>query len=180
MPDPKNPAFQVRPMAEELKKVPTYGDPELLPKPDLMRPSSTRNIYSPNGTLIPEGPDPRTSRPVDFLGAADLADFPQWTRERYDAWSTLAFRGTIKTWLIWVFRVRADLIAWDIAEKGLRLRPEHRYLRIGLTERKRGGGSARAEVALSFPQDLLDDPSVVRTVLDANAYPTLAAQLDAL
>jgi len=187
MADPKNPAFVVRPMAEELKKVPTWGDPELLPKPTLTRPSAERNPFSPNGTLIPEGPDPRMSLPEDFLGAADLVDFPQWARESYDAWSTETFRDTVKTWLISVFLARSDLIAWDITEKAtgrhtgpVRLRPEDRYLRIGLTKRLTAGGSGRAEIALTFPQSLLDDPVTVRTVLDNNALPTLTTQLDAL
>ena len=168
-------------------RIPTWGDPELLPKPDLVRPSAERNPYSPNGTLLPEGPDPRMSLPADFLGADDLADFPQWTRERYDAWSTLTFRATTMTWLRYVFRVYPGLIGWGISEKAtarnsgpMRLRPEHRFLRITLTKRLRAGRSGEAQVSLSFPQGLLDDAVVVRTILDSNAWPPLMSQLNAL
>jgi hypothetical protein len=183
MADPQNPAFQARPKAQELNPIPKFGDGQLLPKPDKVRPSAERMPFSPNGTLIPEGPDPRTTLPADFLSAPDIEGLP-WTRERYDAWTTASFRQTVRTWLIYVFLVEAQLIGWDITEKGtgprmghLRLRPESRHLVIGLTKRLADGGSGRVEVSLTFPQKLLNDAIVVRTVLDSNAWPSLQQQL---
>ena len=49
-----------------------------------------------------------------------------------------------------------------------------------MTKRLAAGASGDAQVSLSFPQGLLDDAVVVRTVLDSNAWPSLMAQLDAL
>ena len=179
----KTPQFVVRPLANELNQIPKFGDPELLPKPDLVRPSVERMPFSPSGTLIPEGP---RGLPEDFLFAANIQGLP-WTRERYDAWSTETFRNTVMDWLRFVFRTEDALIGWDVDEKGtgrrmghLRLRPEFRYLLIGLTKRTSPGESGRAEISLTFPQGQLDDVTVIRGVLDSNALPSLQMQLAAL
>jgi len=99
-----------------MAKFPESGDPEILPKPTITLPVgglSRASPYSPNGTLLPNGP-----RWPAEMKAPDLAKFPQWKRRRGDEWTTLRERDMVKAWLTTMLREhKHDWYQWEVIEK---------------------------------------------------------------
>lgn len=143
---------------------PYPSDRDLLPKPDIVRPSHERNPFGGaerggayGGVAHPDGPGPF---PEGFLFMPDVATFP-WTRERGDEWTTPALRAVVLDWFRGIFRERgvsSRLIAWAVEERATgrgfsphRLPPRLQYLRFVLVQRVGCDGTRSVEVAQSFP-----------------------------
>ncbi len=156
-------------------KIPTSGDPEILPRGRVVRPSHERQTFTTGGLRKPGGPGPLTEE--RFYEAPDLAELPQWKRARGEEWTDSAFRQVVFDWMIAFFDDRDWPHIWDITEKAgaersiARLADDKVYLRIGITPTD----GARVETSITFPGVRGDDPVGVTARLD------LAAQgLDAL
>ena len=101
--------------------IPKYGDPQLLPKPDLVRPSRERNPWDSGGNLKPEGPGPY---PEGFLEAPDLRPFgdphnpnSRYVRRRGDEWSTTTIRAQVLSWVAAFARARPWVAGWQVVER---------------------------------------------------------------
>lgn len=147
---------------------PNPGDRDILPKPDIVRPSFERTPFGGRerggaygGVLNPAGLGPF---PEGFLDSADLGQLP-WTRPRGDEWTTPEFRALVLAWLRTFFRAHpaAQLIGWDITERATpswggskRLPPRLQYLLVGVTQRVGcdGDQSRRIECSQTFPPDM--------------------------
>ncbi len=129
-------------------KSPEFGDPEILPKGEITRPSQERMPFGPSGELLPEGP----MLPEDFLLAPDIVDFP-WMRKRGDEWTDAAFREIVFDWLIDFFNDRSWPRRWDVRERAAGERSTHRlpddqhYLVIGVAD----ADDQRFETSGNFP-----------------------------
>jgi len=149
----------------EAAKIPEYGDPEILPKGTVTRPSADRMPFGPSGELLPEGP----TLPPDFLLAPDIAGFP-WVRKRGDEWTDAVFRSVVFDWLIDYFDTRSWARSWDIRERAAsdrgvnKLPDDQHYLRIGVSD----GASQRFETSATFPVAERDAISA-RVILDRAA-----------
>lgn len=165
------------------------GDPDILPKPTIVRPSFERQPFggrerggAQGGELHPDGLGPF---PDDLFTATDLARLP-WTRKRGNEWTTAPFRAAVLAWLAAFFRARpeAGLIGWDVEEaargnrQATRMPPARHYLRIGITQRVRGA-PVRVEVGVDFdfPHRV---PEVARLRLERTVEPTFDALLVAI
>lgn len=91
---------------------PVNGDPEILPKGTIVRPSGERMPFGPSGELLPNGPQ----LPVDFLRAPDVANF-DWQRLRGNEWTDAAFRTEILNFITTFFAVHSWAKGWAIVEK---------------------------------------------------------------
>jgi hypothetical protein len=130
------------------KKIPQYGDPELLPKPTVARPSSLRIPYGPSGEFLAEGP----VLPEDYMLAPDVADLP-WRRARGDEWTDATFRAVVLDWLRVFLRDRPSFGRWRVVEKasatrGRRLPDDEHYLVVAVT---RQADDAEFESSIRFP-----------------------------
>lgn len=157
------------------KKIPQYGDPEILPKGVVRRPSAERQPFTTGGVLKPGGPGPLTEE--RFYEAPDLEKIPQWIRKRGDEWTTREFRHLVFAWLIAFFDARPWAGKWDVKEVASsvrsvgRLGEDHLHLVIGITPRV----GERFETAVAFARDAREDnPDRVQAVL-AQAEITLDA-----
>ena len=136
---------------------PEFGDAQLLPKGDVIRPSTQRQPFDNTGRLKPGGPGPLTE--VRFYEHEDLASFPQWIRTRGNEWTTAPFRKIVLGWLAGFFRDRPWPRAWDVKEvAGMsrsmnRLGEDSLHLVIGITPRE----GERVETAIAFPPDCRED-----------------------
>lgn len=154
---------------------PKWGDPQLLPKPTIVRDSYERNRFDNAGVLKPNGPGPL---PEGFLDAPDIAKLP-WTMARGDEWTTPEFRAVVLQWLSKFLKARG-ISRWDIREVARpgkfatgRLPHYEQYLRIAVTAGT-NEDLHRVEVSVPFPEDKRD-------TAPALAILALAAQtLDAL
>ena len=156
-------------------RIPTNGDPEVLPLGRVVRPSHERQTFTTGGERKPGGPGPLTEE--RFYEAPDLADLPQWKRARGNEWTDSEFRQVVFTWMIAFFDNRDWPGKWDIeevasAERSIaRLADDQVYLRIGISPKD----GERVETSITFPGVRSDNPAGVTARLD------LAAQaLDAL
>jgi hypothetical protein len=142
---------------------PSPGDPDLLPKPMVVRPSKERQPYGPDreaaggtraGVIKAAGPGPF---PDDLFTATDIVGLP-WTRRRGDEWTDATFRALVFDFIRAFFRDRpdGDLAGWDVEEKAtgergsVRFSADQHYLRFGITKRIRDT-TARIEVSMNFP-----------------------------
>ena len=170
---------------------PERGDPQVLPKPVIDRPSRERMPFGPTreydrgpasasaGELKVYGPGPW---PDGFLQAPDLAGLP-WKRARGNEWTTATFRAAVLGWLRLFFRAHAGegLIGWDITERAngdrmgsVRLAAKDHYLRVGITKRVGREGQQRVEIALAFPPEVREEPYITaRLAHAATALETL-------
>ena len=99
---------------------PDSGDPELLPKPLVERPSSQRNPFDAAGRLRPGGP-----RFPELRTAPDIKGLP-WTRLPNDNWTSPLHREKTLAFIQRFFRVNAGVfVTWQVLE---RLRPERSLL----------------------------------------------------
>ena len=162
-------------------KVPQFGDPEILPRGTVRRPSPERMPFTNSGALKPGGPGPLTEE--RFTEAPDLAKIPQWTRKRGTEWTTAEFRQLVFTFIIGFFDARDWPGRWDITEVAGSVRsvnrlPEDRlHLVIGITPKD--GQGPRVETAIEFPANAREDnPDQVRQRL-ASAAEALNALHDA-
>lgn len=156
-------------------KFPEFGDPDLLPKQDVIRPSVQRQPFDNTGKLKPGGPGPLTEE--RFYDQPDLVSFPQWNRTRGNEWTTAPFRSLVMTFLAGFFKSRDWPLKWDIKEVASMARSVNRladdkvYLIIGITPRE----GDRVETSITFPDVREDNPPGVTARLDL-----AAATLDAL
>lgn len=154
---------------------PASGDAQILPKGDVIRPSTQRMPFDNAGRLKPDGPGPLTE--VRFYEHPDLADFPQWNRTRGNEWTDQPFRQIVMMFLAGFFKDRDWPLKWDVKEIASMARSTNRladdkvHLVIGITPRE----GDRVETAISFPGVRADDPAGVIARLDL-----AAATLDAL
>ncbi len=93
------------------KKIPQFGDPEILPKGRIVRPDAERLPFSrAGGVLLPEGEPQRDPAP-------DLDPFPQWERQLLQGWTDATMRETVRTWLAAFFVARDWPLTWAIVER---------------------------------------------------------------
>jgi hypothetical protein len=142
--------------------LPQYGDPEILPKGRIVRPSRERLPFGPSGERIE--PD----LPSNFLLAPDIEGLA-WTRKRGDEWTDADFRAIVMQWLIEYLGARTWPLRWDVTERAtsirmtqFRLPPEQQYLVLGIT---RQGDGERFETAMPFPPAKRDETGA-RELLD--------------
>lgn len=153
---------------EHAAPLPKYGDPEILPKGTITRPSHERMPFNrAGGELLPNGP----RLPADFLLAPDIKNLP-WTRKRGDEWTDAAFRQIVFTFISNYIKTRSWALRWDVRERAtsarmstMRLPPEQEYLVLGFT---RGSDKKRFETAAPFPPDRRDAVAA-RAILDRMA-----------
>lgn len=99
---------------------PESGDPQLLPKPLIERPSAQRMPFDAAGRLIPGGPRFPESRL-----APDIKDFP-WRRLPNDNWTSPAHRELTLEFIKKFFADNAGVfVTWRVVET---LRPERSLL----------------------------------------------------
>lgn len=154
---------------------PEFGDKQLLPKGDVIRPSTQRMPFDNSGRLKPGGPGPLTE--VRFYDHPDLVNFPQWSRTRGNEWTDQPFRQIVFTFLVGFFRGRPWPLKWDVKEVASMARSTNRladdrvYLVIGITPRE----GDRVETSITFPGVRAADPAgvVARLELAAGALDTL-------
>jgi len=154
-------------------KIPQYGDPEILPKGTVRRPSPERMPFGSAGQLKPGGPGPL---PENFTEQADIDGLP-WRRFRGDEWTTPELRALVFSWLVTFFDARSWATAWEVIEKAsadrhgrLRENQWHLVFRVTRSDNK------AFEVAVVFPPDArADAPDRVAKVL-AQAAQALDAQ----
>lgn len=91
------------------KKVPEFGDPELLPKPIEYRGSAERPWFDLTGRAV----DP--DLPGDFPNAPDVRGLP-WVRLRGDEWTTPAMRAAVLVWIGQRFEIDRKLTRWEVVE----------------------------------------------------------------
>lgn len=93
------------------KKVPEYGDAEILPKAIEYRGSPERRFIDLTGRAA------TPALPADFLGAPDVAGLP-WIRLRGDEWTDAAMRAVVLLWIGERFERDRLLTAWEVVETG--------------------------------------------------------------
>lgn len=154
-------------------KVPQFGDPELLPKPKLTRPSRRRMPYDARGELKPDGPEFTEPPGVQ----PDIKGLP-WTRIGFNSWTSEAQRTIVKNFIKAFFQTHFPTYnEWEVIEtnSGVRqstLRTPTPRLRIRV---KRLSDGAWFEVSLHFEKAVRDDP-VAFAAHVALAGPSLLAQ----
>jgi len=125
---------------------PQYGDPEILPRGTIVRPSAERMPFTLSGELKPDGPE----LPADFLLAPDVAGLP-WVRRRGDEWTDAAVRADVLAWLVVFLDAHAWARGWQITERATGLRMSRRLdvpvLIIQITDTD----GATHEVGQTFP-----------------------------
>jgi hypothetical protein len=154
-------------------KIPQYGDPEILPKGTVRRPSPERQPFTNSGERKPAGPGPF---PEDFTRHPDIDKLP-WRRVRGDEWTTPELRALVFAFLVQFFDTRDWPKEWEVVEKASadrhgRLREDQWYLifRVTRTDNK------VFEVSVVFPPDAREDaPDRVAKVL-AQAAQAIDAQ----
>jgi hypothetical protein len=158
------------------KKIPQYGDPEILPRGTVRRPSVERQPFTNSGELKPGGPGPLPEE--RFYEAPDLEKIPQWERTRGNEWTTAEFRRIVFDWIIAFFDARDWPAKWDVKEVASATRSVNRldesrlHLVIGITPKD----GERIETAVMFPLEAREDsPQQVLAVLGQ-----AAAALDAV
>jgi len=70
-------------------------------------------VHHAGGVLLPE-PNPLWD--IDPSPPADLEGLP-WERRTYDAWTTLAFRDAVRTWLVAMLGANDWMVSWQVREK---------------------------------------------------------------
>jgi hypothetical protein len=134
-------------------KIPQFGDPEILPRGTVTRPSKQRMPFTTGGILKADGPGPN---PDDFLLAPDIEGLP-YTRRPEDAWTTPEFRTILFAFIVSFFDARKEWVAaWDVVEKAsaermsvARLPEDQFHLVIGVEDKS----GKRFEVAVAFAPD---------------------------
>lgn len=144
---------------------PKWGDPQILPKGVVRRPSAERMPFGPSGELRTPGP----LREEQFMLAPDLVKLPQWVRKRGDEWTVPEFRALVLEWLSAYFAANQTWARkWQITEVATAMKSPNRlsddkvYLRIRITSKT----NAHYEHAAEFPTYAREDnPAQVRKVL---------------
>lgn len=153
--------------------IPQFGDPELLPKPKLVRPTRRRMPYDASGRLKPNGPEftePPGPQP-------DIAGLP-WKRIGFNSWTSEAQRTIVKDFIREFFADNFPTFnQWEVIEinSGQRqsvLKLPAPILRIRVMRKEDG---AWFEVAVSFEEASRTDLSAFASRL-ALAGPSLLAQ----
>jgi len=154
---------------------PKWGDPQILPKGVVRRPSAERMPFGPSGELRTPGP----LREEQFMLAPDLAKLPQWVRRRGDEWTVPAFRALVLKWLSAYFAANKTWARkWQITEVATAMKSPNRlsddrvYLRIRITST----ANVHYETAAAFPAYAREDsPAQMNKVL-AQAAASISAQ----
>lgn len=136
-------------------KIPKFGDPELLPKPKLERPSRRRMPFDASGRLKPEGPE-FTEPP----GVQPDIDGLPWKRLSFDSWTSEPQRAIIKNFIRQLLANNfPTFIAWEVIERNSSprlgtLRPLNPFLIVRLTRKSDG---QIFESSIDFPKNIRDD-----------------------
>lgn len=148
--------------------IPQYGDPELLPKPTVVRPVGgvgRQSPYDAKGVLRPEGP----RWPAELL-APDIGRFVtqrQWRRRRGDEWTTARERAMILDWLATLIADHPEWGRWEVDEKfGLPRSPQGTidpFLRVRVYTFRTN--LLVQEASISFRREEVDDADVFRSKL---------------
>ena len=153
-----------------MTKVPKHGDPEILPRPTIVRPTSSRMPYTTSGKFKPEGPE------FDVpISAPDIRGLP-YIRSPRDRWTTESQRKVILTWLKDFFRRNSGVVRWEAHEgrtgtfSSLFTAPR---LRVVVFERTTLNP---VESSRSFSSSDLKDAASLRAALDVLSI-SLEAQL---
>lgn len=91
---------------------PGRGDPEVLPKGVIVRPSSERMPFGPSGDLLPNGP----ALPADFMDSRDVKHLP-WIRERGQEWTTSTQRAEVLAFVSSTFVANPPFRYWEVEER---------------------------------------------------------------
>lgn len=136
-------------------KIPKFGDPELLPKPKLKRPSRRQQLYDASGRLKPNGPEFTEPPGVQ----PDIEGLP-WKRVGLNSWTSEAQRTVVKRFLISFLAVNKASFSgvWEVIERntGLRTTAVRLANPILLIKVARNDGEF-VEVALDFLKHERDD-----------------------
>jgi len=156
-----------------MAKIPQFGDPELLPKPKLTRPSRRSMPFDASGRLKPDGPE--------FVGPLgtqpDIKKLP-WTRLSFDSWTTIEQRAIVMVFLVRFFQDNFPVFnGWSVIEKNSSprssaLRPLNPYLIIRV---KRKSDEQVFEVSIDYPKNVRDS-EILFAARTAAAGPALLAQ----
>lgn len=155
-------------------KIPKFGDPELLPKPKLERPSRRRMIYDASGRLKPNGPEftePPGTQP-------DIEGLP-WKRIGFNSWTSEAQRTVVKNFLISFLATNSDAFnGWQVIERNTTQRQSVLRLPnpILVIRATRVGSDGFAEVSLDFLRHEREDLTQFEAKV-ALAGPALLAQI---
>lgn len=158
-----------------MTKIPKHGDPELLPRPTVIRPvtgTGRGGLYDQRGVLLPRGP----RFPAAELKAPDIKGLP-WRRARGDEWTTARERAWIKDWVATLMRDYRDRFdRWQLIERysaersTMQFRDPYFVFRVFEHRTK----AIAAEVSVSFIQaDIQDEErfkkrlSLARQALEA-------------
>lgn len=159
---------------------PDPGDPDLLPKGEVVRGSKERNLFggrerggAGGGVLHPLGPGPL---PNDIFSATDIEDIP-WRRTRGNEWTVEAFRTIVKTFVAVFIRARPEqrIIGWQVEEVAngprmgqRRIPPRDQHLVFRLTVRRVAGkvdSEPQVELAMPFPPEDREEPGTTRRLV---------------
>lgn len=175
---------------------PDPGDPDLLPKPDKVRPSKERIPFGPDtefaggttaGVLKADGPGPF---PADLFSADDIAGLP-WVRKRGEEWTTADFRAVVRGWLSRFIAARSALriVGWQVVERANgermgqhRLPADQHFLIFRVTRRvtrSRTDVDVVAELAVTFARSQRTS-ALALAMLDGIVSTSLDAQLVAI
>lgn len=127
---------------------PQHGDPEILPRGTIVRPSTERMPFKTNGELKPDGPE----LPADFMRAPDVAALP-WVRRRGDEWTDASFRAAVLAWIADFFSTHAWARRWQVLERATGNRMSRRLDVPVLVIRMIEADGTTHEVAQEFPTD---------------------------
>jgi hypothetical protein len=138
------------------KKMPEFGDPELLPKSIEYRGSAERPWFDLTGRAI------TPTLPGDFMNAPDVQGKP-WVRLRGDEWTDAAMRAEVLRWIGERFSIDRLLTRWEVVETGAVSGSATRspVLMIRLWR-----GKAVREASSGIPESMRNAASM-RTVCDA-------------
>jgi hypothetical protein len=93
-------------------KIPQHGDPELLPKPLITRPSARRMPFDQRGVLLPKGPEFDVDR-----AAPDIEGLP-YERFANDEWTSPEQRAEILAFIQKFFKDNEPtFVTWLVKER---------------------------------------------------------------
>ena len=143
------------------KKIPEYGDPEILPKGRIERPTRTRMPFDGSGVRLPNGPPIQAERATpDLVPSMDYVR--NWPA---DAWSDITSRAVILAWMADLFKAHGELRRWRIEERlsgRSSMAKMDPYIKVAIWK----ADGSMVEVSASFSIAVTNDPTALRAKLD--------------
>jgi hypothetical protein len=143
------------------KKVPEYGDPEILPLGRIERPTRTRMPFDNSGVRLPNG------APIQAVRATpDIAETMDYVRNwPADAWSDITSRAVILKWMADLFKAHGGLRKWRIEERlsgRSSMAKMDPYIKVAIWKLD----GSMVEASSSFSIAVTNDPTALRAKLD--------------